>query len=168
MTNDKTNTEVTPLSIALHWAEEYRHRSDKGEVLHGYERSAVVMADEIAWLRAELSGTVEHNNAAVRLAHERGVEIAKLRQLTSTVPLQPVVKVSGVVRFQANNIVRFLFDNSTINLHRLAQLRYLFSQTDWDQFYQLIGYSVSGYSDMEVSRESVQEADRRAEALVGS
>lgn len=75
-------------------------------------------------------------------------------------PMQPVVNVDGVLRFKANNIVRFLLDRGPNDLHALGSIRYLFSQEDWDQFMQLIGYSVSGYGDLStVSRESVEAAD---------
>lgn len=75
-------------------------------------------------------------------------------------PMQPIVKVDGVLRFKANNIVRFLLDRGPNDLNALGSIRYLFSQDDWDQFMQLIGYSVSGYGDLStVSRESVEAAD---------
>jgi hypothetical protein len=75
-------------------------------------------------------------------------------------PMQPIVNDGGVLRFKSNNIVRFLLDRGPNDLNTLGNIRYLFSQDDWDQFMQLIGYSVSGYGDLStVSRESVEAAD---------
>jgi hypothetical protein len=59
-------------------------------------------------------------------------------------PLQPVEwDGKGVLRFKENPIVRFLLDNNgkfDLNtLHRIDG----FTRYDWDQFNQLIGYSVS-------------------------
>lgn len=60
-------------------------------------------------------------------------------------------------RFVANNIVRYLLDNGGIDLNKLAMLD--FSTDDQEQFAQLIGYSLSGYSDLSyVSDESYNAA----------
>ena len=53
----------------------------------------------------------------------------------------------GVLRFRANHIVRFLLDNGKHDLNDLARLP--FSNDDRAQFAQLIGYSVSGYQDLD-------------------
>ena len=62
-------------------------------------------------------------------------------------PLQPVAKDShGVLRFRANELVRYLLDNGGIDLNKLACLD--FSNEDRQQFAQLIGYSLSGYGEL--------------------
>ncbi len=63
-------------------------------------------------------------------------------------PVQPVVWDSkGVIRFQANEIVRYLLDHGGLTLNHLHGMGHpapRFKKSDWDQFNQLIGYSVSG------------------------
>jgi hypothetical protein len=73
-------------------------------------------------------------------------------------PMQPVYEDEhGTLRFKPNAIVRFLLDDGPNNLNRLALLP--FSNEDREQLAQLIGYSVSGYSDLSyVSDESAEEA----------
>ncbi len=63
-------------------------------------------------------------------------------------PPQPIVKdVRGTLRFKQNAIVRHLLDNGGIDLNQLGMLP--FSKEDRSQFAQLIGYSVSGYGDLD-------------------
>jgi hypothetical protein len=70
--------------------------------------------------------------------------------------MQPFVKDEhGVVRFKKNRIVDFLLDEASAgrkcDLNDLArrshQLR-AFTQDEWCQFYQLIGYSLCGYHEL--------------------
>jgi hypothetical protein len=76
-------------------------------------------------------------------------------------PMQPVEVVDGVARFRGNPIVRFLLDNGSVDLNKLATLP--FSDADREQFAQLIGYSVGGYCDLHyVSEESKDKADELA------
>lgn len=83
--------------------------------------------------------------------------------------MQPIIKdKGGRPRFQANAIVRFLLDEASegrkCDLNRLA--RRDFTQADWEQFYQLIGYSLHGYHELSmVSDESAKEATAAAQAL---
>lgn len=83
-------------------------------------------------------------------------------------PMQQIVRTdSGTIRFRENKIVRFLLDAGSIDLNQLAAMGGVFSQEDWMQLAQLIGYSVSGYGDLSyASRKSVQEADILAEELI--
>lgn len=62
-------------------------------------------------------------------------------------PIQPIEKDAlGASRFKANAIVRYLFDHGCIDLNNLATLP--FSQDDQEQFAQLIGYSLSAFSEL--------------------
>lgn len=65
-------------------------------------------------------------------------------------PLQPVIiDPKGVQRFQKNAIVDFLLKfgrNNGTGLNELAIMD--FSREDWIQFYQLIGHSVSGFTEL--------------------
>lgn len=68
--------------------------------------------------------------------------------------MQPVVwDGEGVIRFQENPIIRYLLDEATakgldINfLHRQSKGQ-RWEKSDWEQFAQLIGYSVSGFGDL--------------------
>jgi hypothetical protein len=81
-------------------------------------------------------------------------------------PMQPLHRVQDVIRFKDNKVVRYLLDCGGINLNELAKIGYLFSQDDWEQFYQLIGYSVSGYGELSnVSEESKNLASDLASQL---
>lgn len=69
---------------------------------------------------------------------------------------------NGIVRFKANSIVRFLLDEGGLTLNDLAARD--FPQADWEDFYQMIGYSLIGYHELsEVSDESCLEATRQAQ-----
>lgn len=90
-------------------------------------------------------------------------------------PIQPLAKDEhGTVRFKGNAIVRYLLDAGQFDMNHLAVTP--FSQEDREQFAQLIGYSLSGYSDLSYVRddsyeaaakmaEGVDERDARIEAL---
>lgn len=82
-------------------------------------------------------------------------------------PMQPVVAVDrGVHRFKRNSIVRNLLDNHLGGLEALSFLD--FPVEDWEQLYQLIGYSVSGYCDLsQLSEESKDAALAASRALHG-
>lgn len=77
-------------------------------------------------------------------------------------PLQPVYRDEhGTIRFKENAIVRYLLDNGGIDMNKLALLH--FSQADREQFASLIGYSLSGFSELDyVSDEAYGTAKRMA------
>jgi len=82
--------------------------------------------------------------------------------------MQPIVKdEEGALRFVENRIVRVLLDESRKRGFGLNELAVRdFSQADWEQFYQLIGYSLSGYHELSnVSDESAREATEAARKL---
>ena len=80
-------------------------------------------------------------------------------------PMQPIVMVNGVARFKQNAIVRMLLETSPLDLNKLACME--FSAEDSEQFAQLIGYSVGGYSDLSyVRKASVKAADALVDELV--
>lgn len=73
-------------------------------------------------------------------------------------PIQPVEKgPNGVLRFKKNHIVNFLADN--FGLNKLAVMD--FPREDWEQLAQLIGYSLSGFGDLQYVRESTLNAAHR-------
>ena len=75
-------------------------------------------------------------------------------------PIQPLVNVEGIVRFKQNKIVRVLLDTGKLNLNDLAVMP--FDGEDWEQFAQLIGYSLSGFSDLSyVTDETYTEAAKQ-------
>jgi hypothetical protein len=75
--------------------------------------------------------------------------------------LQPIeFAKDGCLRFRKNAIVCLLLDNGGFDMNRLWLME--FSKSDWTQFYQLIGYSVSGF--YEISKVS-EEAKDLAEAI---
>ncbi|MBN8489618.1 MAG: hypothetical protein J0M20_18045 [Burkholderiales bacterium] len=81
-------------------------------------------------------------------------------------PIQPLEEVQGVLRFKANAIVRHLLDtHPTCDMNKLACIG--FSDDDRQQFAQLIGYSLSGYSDLRsyVSDEAYSAAAHMADGM---
>lgn len=78
---------------------------------------------------------------------------------TKQQPMQPLYRDDhGTIRFQPNKLVRYLLDNGGIDMNDLAIVD--FPQDDREQFAQLIGYSLSGYSELSyVREESVERAD---------
>ena len=73
-------------------------------------------------------------------------------------PVQPLVyDEHGVLRFKKNAIVRFLLNTSKYKLDKLGDMD--FSDSDWEQFLQLIGYSVSHFSEWAcVTEETLAQA----------
>jgi len=62
-------------------------------------------------------------------------------------PVQPLYKDrDGTVRFYENKIIRYLLDAGPFDMNALSRLP--FSDDDRQQFAQLIGYSLSGYSEL--------------------
>jgi hypothetical protein len=62
-------------------------------------------------------------------------------------PIQPLIKDEhGVVRFKKNSIVRTLLDAGPFDMNKLSVMD--FSDEDRMQFAQLIGYSLSGFSEL--------------------
>jgi len=84
-------------------------------------------------------------------------------------PMQPIGLDDGdVPRFKANAIVKWLFDTDKINLNEIVY-KEGFSPEDLAQFWQLLGYSVSGYGDLSfIPQEITDEADRIAAELVAA
>lgn len=59
-------------------------------------------------------------------------------------PIQPLEKdADGKIRFKKNSIVDFLSKN---RLNELSEMD--FPQEDWEQLAQLIGYSLTGFSEL--------------------
>lgn len=84
---------------------------------------------------------------------------------------QPVVRIGDTLRFRENPIVRALYDHGVrtgLGLNELvAGLAGEFPQRDWEQFYQLIGYSVAGYHELpRVSDDAARAASAAARKLM--
>ncbi len=85
--------------------------------------------------------------------------------------MQPVVKDErGVLRFKGNAIVQALLRESTLlgfGLNRLSEGED-FTQADWEQFYQLIGYTLAGYHELSmISDDSALQASKAAQEAFG-
>lgn len=84
-------------------------------------------------------------------------------------PMQPLIlDEDGIVRFKHNSVVRFLLDTSSFDMNKLWRMlgSGIFSIEDMEQFYQLIGYSVSGFGEMSHFRaETVSKADELADEM---
>lgn len=69
-------------------------------------------------------------------------------------PMQPLVwDDNNVIRFRRNKIVRYLLDAGPFNLTDLADIEP--GKEDWCQLMQLIGYSVSGFGEIDCASEDV-------------
>lgn len=78
-----------------------------------------------------------------------------------TNPMQPIwLDKSGVARFKENQVVRYFLNEGGLTLNDLAREGDRFTQDDKEQFMQLIGYSVSGFGDLDfVSDETYDKAE---------
>ncbi len=83
-------------------------------------------------------------------------------------PMQRVIAVNGVHRFEENAIVSHLLEFASkhgCDMNTLACME--FSDEDSMQFAQLIGYSVSGYGDLSyVSNKSYYRAAKASKKLL--
>jgi hypothetical protein len=62
-------------------------------------------------------------------------------------PMQQIeTDEQGIKRFRRNKIVEYLLDNGGLDMNAIACVS--FDNEDRRQFAQLIGYSISGYSDL--------------------
>lgn len=92
--------------------------------------------------------------------------------MTPVHPDQPLVMdADGVVRFKKNPIVDFLLDWAQKHGMGLNELHSLpgapFAKEDWEQFNQLIGYSVSGWGDLSCHRRwRIAVMDKAAEEFL--
>ena len=83
-------------------------------------------------------------------------------------PMQPVILAATTVKFKRNEIVRDLLDFTTLHgfdmNHIVAQD---YTQTDLEQFAQLIGYTVDGYHESSyVSDNSAKKATTLARRVL--
>ena len=87
-------------------------------------------------------------------------------------PMQPIVKVGEVCRFKRNAIVDYLYEQGQIKMNELATVQVeerRFTQDDWEQFYQLIGYSIAGFHELSlVSDQTAKEASELAAKTFGA
>lgn len=96
--------------------------------------------------------------------------------------MQPVViDHRGVHRFQKNGVLDYLMHHAaelladrsmpgvvpgSIDLNKLYLATQHVPRDDWMQFAQLMGYSVSGFGDLDYAdRETVERADRESARL---
>jgi hypothetical protein len=64
-------------------------------------------------------------------------------------PIQPMaLDARGVMRFKPNKVVEYLLEHGGLDLNDLAIASADMPKADWEQFHQLIGYSVSGIPDL--------------------
>lgn len=81
-------------------------------------------------------------------------------------PMQPVEWApDNVIRFRPNEIVKYLLAVGSMDLNKLALLP--FTNEDREQFAQLLGYSITGFSELDyVSDDVFHAADKAARALL--
>ena len=83
--------------------------------------------------------------------------------------MQPIaLDENGTARFRENDVVRWLTEE-VIDLNKISiqcQLRD-FDKYDVAQFWQMLGYSVSGYGDLSfIPKSIVQKADAKVSDLL--
>lgn len=83
-------------------------------------------------------------------------------------PMQPILfDEHGVARFKRNAIVEFLLENTDLNTLSSLTRNGKFPVEDYDQLMQLIGYSVSGYGDLNWSSvDTVKTADQEVDRMI--
>lgn len=75
-------------------------------------------------------------------------------------PMQPIITDEhGLERFQANALIKYLFDHSGLDLNELGMVDA--PQEDREQFAQLTGYSVRGFCGLDYVRPEVALAAER-------
>lgn len=79
-------------------------------------------------------------------------------------PMQPIEYVGEVIRFRSNAIIDRLFREGIIDLNQIALWQVPLA--DKEQFWQMLGYSVSGFGDLSFVRaKTIRKADRIAGKL---
>ena len=92
----------------------------------------------------------------------------KIKNENTRNPIQPLQMDDGTMRFKANHIIRDLYDFTMpkgfdMN-HIVGSGKY--SQDDIEQFYQLIGFSLTGFHEVSyVSDETALEASKLAKQV---
>jgi hypothetical protein len=86
-------------------------------------------------------------------------------------PVQPIyVDKYEVARFRPNKIVEFLLkevEKQGITLNTLAHPNYGFTEAEYDQFAQLIGYSLCGASDLSyVADRTIKKGNKYLKKLI--
>jgi hypothetical protein len=86
--------------------------------------------------------------------------------------MQPIVwDDNGVIRFQDNKIIKMLADAGVLDLNYIAGqcIEKRIPHVDQMQFWQLLGYSVSGFGSLSfVTKEMVLAADTAAGQLIAT
>lgn len=78
-------------------------------------------------------------------------------------PIQPIEPdAQGTLRFKKNTIVEYLLDKGAFDLNQLAMVE--FPQEDREQFAQLIGYSLDGFSTLSYVTDETYNAAKRIAA----
>lgn len=80
-------------------------------------------------------------------------------------PMQPVqMDNNGIIGFKKNSVVDYLAENCGRNINSLALMG--FSDEDMEQFIQLIGVSVSFFSDLDYASDAAcKKAKNKADII---
>lgn len=89
-----------------------------------------------------------------------------------TQPMQPIAwDGKGVIRFQDNKVITMLLEAGVLNLNSIAGqcIEKKIPRADQMQFWQMLGYSVSGFGDLSfATKEMVAAADEIAAQMVSA
>jgi hypothetical protein len=123
--------------------------SDDAPIPRIFDRVEEASLEEIgAWLRHPY---VAHHPVSQQVALRLLAEVHRLRAENERLSVQPIVTDErGVRRFRGNALVRALYDCATargFGLNELAEMQ-IGTPEEWQQLAQLLGYSLSGYSEL--------------------
>ncbi len=118
--------------------------------------------DRCAAALERIAGALE---GATSIADAAEVQAAQEPENATSLPMQPIEMIDDIVRFRPNAIVKRLSDENWINLNTIA--KWDVPVEDREQFWQQLGYSVSGYGDLPFARpETIAKADAIADKLI--
>jgi len=110
---------------------------------------------------------IEQWNSAPTL---NDVKCIRYKTARTEYPIQPIeFDNKGVIRFKKNRIIEDLLNTSHMDFNKicLKHQEGYYTLEEYEQLNMLIGYSISGFGDLEgVSREMVEEVEKIAEELI--
>lgn len=83
-------------------------------------------------------------------------------------PMQPIaIDEEGVARFRKNDVVDWLATKIDLDCVATAAHRFGFDPYDVAQFWQMLGYSISGYGELSfIPKSVVRKADEKETKLL--
>ena len=135
-----------------------RQLDDKVKLIKLTDKANSAMSLEISDLKARQVVVAAYAEQRINMLNKANESLKAALHLAVTKPMQPLISH----RFKENKIVRHCLDAGGTDLNKLAMMD--FSVEDREQFAQLIGYSLGGYSELSyVTDESYYRAEKQCE-----